>query len=70
LDTPIDRHTSFEHLPQFLTVNEVADFLDIGRSTAYALARENGVRFGRLLRVPRTRLETLRTIEQTEGRHV
>jgi Helix-turn-helix domain len=56
-------------IPDFLTVEEAAAVLRIGRSAAYALAREylgaDGVsglpvvRFGRLLRVPRVRLEAM-----------
>jgi hypothetical protein len=55
--------------PDFLTIEEAASILRIGRTAAYALAREylvtNGlsglpvVRFGRLLRVPRVKLEAL-----------
>ena len=54
-------------LPQFLTVEEAASVVRIGRTAAYQLAalyeatdgREGlpVVRFGRLLRVPRARLE-------------
>ena len=56
-------------IPDFLTVEEAAAILRIGRTAAYALAREylatDGVsglpvvRFGRLLRVPRVKLEAL-----------
>ncbi len=56
-------------VPDFLTIEEAAAILRIGRTAAYALAREylatNGlsglpvVRFGRLLRVPRVKLEAL-----------
>src|SRR2546421_7838381 len=59
--------------PDFLTVEEAARVLRIGRTAAYALARTwrdtNGreglpvVPFGRLLRVPRSALE-----EMTGGR--
>lgn len=51
-------------LPEFLTVEEAARFLRIGRTTAYSLARayrSTGrglpvVAVGRLLRVPTARL--------------
>lgn len=56
-------------VPDFLTVEEAAAILRIGRTAAYALAREylatdgaSGlpvVRLGKLLRVPRTKLEAL-----------
>ena len=56
-------------LPEFLTVEEAADLLRIGRTSAYALAREwretggrKGlpvVELGRQLRVPRAALEEL-----------
>jgi Helix-turn-helix domain len=56
-------------VPDFFTVEEAAAILRIGRTAAYALAREylatdgaSGlpvVRLGKLLRVPRTRLEAM-----------
>jgi len=56
-----------ETVPDFLTVEEAARILRIGRTAAYALARsyrETGeglpvIELGRLLRVPRARLEQL-----------
>ena len=58
-----------EELPTFVTVEEAASILRIGRTVAYQLARRweetNGgeglpvLRFGRLLRVPRAALEAL-----------
>jgi excisionase family DNA binding protein len=55
--------------PDFLTVEEAARVLRVGRTTAYALTRtwretdgREGlpvVEFGRLLRVPRAALETI-----------
>lgn len=58
-----------EPLPDFLTVEEVATILRIGRTVAYALTRQwratNGeagipvVSFGRQLRVPRAALEAI-----------
>lgn len=65
-------------LPAFLTVEEAAAILRIGRTAAYLLARQwedtggrDGlpvVRFGRLLRVPVRQLERLATGERV-GRH-
>jgi Helix-turn-helix domain len=56
-------------VPDFFTVEEAAAILRIGRTAAYALAREylatdgaSGlpvVQLGKLLRVPRTRLEAM-----------
>lgn len=58
-----------EPLPALLTVEEAAEHLRIGRTKAYAMAREwrqtegrSGlpvVDFGHLLRVPRHKLETM-----------
>lgn len=58
-----------EPLPDFLTVEEAAAILRIGRTVAYALTRQwratNGeagipvVSFGRQLRVPRAALEAI-----------
>lgn len=55
--------------PDFLTIEEAAAILRIGRTAAYALGREylatdglSGmpvIRFGRLLRVPRVKLEAM-----------
>lgn len=60
------------NVPEFLTVEEAAALLRIGRTSAYALAREwretDGrkglpvVELGRQLRVPRAALEDLHTI--------
>jgi hypothetical protein len=57
---------SFEELPEFLTVEEAAGVLRIGRTSAYLLAqrwRDTGgetglpvLRVGRQLRVPRSAL--------------
>jgi hypothetical protein len=56
-------------VPDFLTIEEAAAILRIGRTAAYALGREylatgglSGLpvmRFGRLLRVPRVKLEAM-----------
>jgi excisionase family DNA binding protein len=60
---------SFEDLPEFLTVEEAAEVLRIGRTAAYMLTRRwrdsdgrEGLpveRLGRLLRVPRAALERM-----------
>jgi hypothetical protein len=44
----------------YLTVAEVQQQLHLGRSAAYAFAREHGVRVGRLLRVPKSALPKAR----------
>ena len=51
--------TPFHALPEYLTVQELASYLRISRNSAYALVRSEqipSVRFGRLLRVPKTAL--------------
>lgn len=63
------RQVDRSEVPEFLTVEEAAALLRIGRTSAYALAREwqetggkTGlpvVRLGRQLRVPRAALEAL-----------
>jgi hypothetical protein len=72
LDLPSARSLTVdptEPLPDFLTVEEAAAILRIGRTAAYGLARQwratDGkeglpvVAFGRLLRVPRAALEAV-----------
>ena len=56
----ITRHTRFEDLPDFLSVEETRIYLGLGRSTIYELLRRkelSAVRFGRVIRVPRAALE-------------
>lgn len=53
----LDRTTPFEELPTYLTVAELRQYLQIGRSAAYDYARAHGVRIGdRIVRVPREAL--------------
>lgn len=55
----ITRQTAVADLPELLRVEEVAQWLDIGRGTAYELVRTGAlpcVRLGRLVRVPRLAL--------------
>ena len=66
-----------EELPEFLTVEEAAAVLRIGRTSAYLLAQQwrhtggrSGLpvqRLGRLLRVPRSALEHM-AVAPGEGR--
>jgi excisionase family DNA binding protein len=59
LVSTITRWTRSDELPEFLTINEVATFLAIGRSSAYELIRTGrlpSVRFGRLIRIPKSAL--------------
>lgn len=47
---------SMEEIPPILTVPEVGEFLGIGRSNAYALARSGqieAIRIGKQFKVPR-----------------
>jgi excisionase family DNA binding protein len=55
-------------MPAVLTVEEAAKLLRIGRSAAYEAARRGDIpviRVGRLLRVPRHRLEALLGISES-----
>lgn len=55
----ITRTTPLDQLPEFLTPAEVKTFLGLSRATTYELLRRGelpSVRFGRLLRIPRTAL--------------
>jgi excisionase family DNA binding protein len=56
----IDRRTPVSDLPQFITIEQLAVYLDVGKGLAYELARSDprlrAVRFGRLLRIPREAL--------------
>ncbi len=52
----IDRRLPVAELPQYLTVDELMRNMSVGRTSAYAFAREHGVRIGRLVRVPREAL--------------
>ena len=57
----INRSTPFDELPDYLTPEELRHYLGIGRGTAYDLLRRGEipcVRFGRLIRVQKTVLET------------
>ena len=49
-----------------LTVEDLQEHLQIGRSLAYQLARKLGIRVGngRLLRVPRERIAEMMTVTQ------
>lgn len=60
----ISRSTPLTELPQFLTVDEYAAYLGIGRALAYAEAQTRGVRQGRLLRIPR---EAVAALAQARG---
>lgn len=54
--------TCVAEMPDLLTVEEAATVLRIGRSAAYAAARRGElptIRVGRILRVPRHRLEAM-----------
>ena len=56
---PVNRFTRYEDLPEFLTPEEARQFLGLGKTGIYE-ALKNGrlasVRFGRLIRVPRSAL--------------
>ena len=55
----ITRQTRFDELPDFLSPKEVGTYLGLGRSAMYELLRRKelaSVRFGRVIRIPRTAL--------------
>lgn len=59
MEEPITRLTRFEDLPDFLSPEETRAYLGLGRSTVYELLRQGvfpHVRFGRVIRIPRTAL--------------
>ena len=54
-----DRTSEVEGLPQFLTIEEAACYLGIGRTLAYEMVRTgalSAIRFGRLIRISRESL--------------
>lgn len=55
----LETTTPIADLPEFLTIDELALYARIGRSAAYEFGRRHGVRFGRLVRVPREKLAAL-----------
>ena len=68
---PVTRHTAFEDLPQFLTVDEFRVFVGIGRSTVYDLLRRGQLphrRFGRVVRIPKNALRPYLEMMITDGR--
>ena len=53
---------SLEHLPAFLTVEQLAVVLGVGRNTAYNFVRSNrikNIRVGRQIRIPKSAVENL-----------
>lgn len=55
----IDRYTSYEQLPLFLSIEDIMSILSIGRSTAYTLIRCGEIestRVGRQIRIPKSSL--------------
>lgn len=64
----ISRFTPLDQLPEMLTIPECAAWLGTGRGLAYDLCRRGDlatVRFGRLLRVPRSALAAMVRQERT-----
>lgn len=61
--------TTVDQLPAVLTVEEAAATLRIGRSAAYDAIRRGelpAIRVGRILRVPRHRLEQMLGIQEDD----
>jgi excisionase family DNA binding protein len=57
---PVTRFTKYEDLPELLTPEEARQFLGLGRTGIYEAIRTGrlaSVRFGRLIRVPRSALQ-------------
>lgn len=54
--TKIDRRTPLSELPAFLTREEFRAYMDIGRTLAYKLLQQHGVKVGNLHRLPRERI--------------
>ena len=55
-------HTTYDTLPLFLTVEELAKVMNIGLSTAYACVRSGripSVRIGTQYRIPKQAIENL-----------
>ena len=53
------RTQPYDQLPEFLTPDEVREYLHVSRNTVYELLRRNEiphVRLGRLIRVPKAAL--------------
>ena len=61
-DSPgIDRTVPYDRLPEFLTPDELRAYLGLSRNGVYALLQRDEiphVRFGRLIRIPKTALAT------------
>jgi excisionase family DNA binding protein len=58
----ITRTTPIAELPEFLRPDELADYLDVGRSAVYELLRRGeiaSVRCGRLLRIPKSAIAAM-----------
>jgi excisionase family DNA binding protein len=55
----VTRHTPYDALPEFLTVDEFRMYMHLGRNTTYDLLRSGAVmhqRFGRTIRIPKAAL--------------
>lgn len=62
MSDPIDRHTPYDALPEYLSPEECRAYLDLGRSTMYELLRRDEithVRFGRTIRIPKAALRPI-----------
>jgi excisionase family DNA binding protein len=59
-DCRINRRTSFENLPEYLTVDECRTYLGLSRGLCYDLLKRGelpSVKFGKLIRVPKAAFE-------------
>ena len=62
------RWLRWQDLPEFLTVEELREYLRIGRSTAYELVKSGdikSIRLGRRVLIPRAAVPRGDTLDQT-----
>lgn len=67
----VNRWVRWNDLPEFLTVEELREYLRIGRSTAYDLVRSGSIkslRVGRRVLIPRAAVPRGDTLDQTSTR--
>ena len=61
--SPVTRHTAYCDLPEWMSIDEIRRYLDIGRTAAYELARAERwqvLRAGKLIRVHKSAFAPIR----------